>query len=108
VLRLPDYEVVIHISVNEFSAALAREIETIAKNFELDESTEHDGRRDYHWTFKSWDDSVAAGEKFKHPVSNPNLLMLRVKTNYDLTIKPISHKDLIRPKKIANDHTEND
>ena len=105
-LRLPDYEAAIHILVNEFSAALVREIETIAKDFELDESTEHDGRRDYHWTFKTWDSSVAAGEKFKHLVSNPNLLMLRVKTNYDLTIKPISHKDLVRPQKKANEHAE--
>jgi hypothetical protein len=101
VLRLPDYEVVIHILVNEFSAALAREIETIAKDFVLDESTEHEGHRDYHWAFKSWDAAVTAGEQFKHLVGNPNLLMLRVKTNYDLTIRPISHKDLVRPQKIG-------
>lgn len=95
--RLPDYEVVIHILVNEFSTGLAKEIESISREFELDESTELKGVRDYHWTFETWEAAVAAGEKFKHLIPNPNLLMLRVKTNYDLTIKPISHKDLIRP-----------
>jgi hypothetical protein len=97
VFRLPDYEVVIHTIVSEFSANLAKEIELISKDFDLDESTEHDGRRDYHWSFKSWDEAVAAGELFKHLVPNPNLIMLRVKANYDSTIRPISHKDLVRP-----------
>ena len=100
-LRLPDYEVVIHILVNEFSATLAREIETIAKDFDLDEISEREGFRDYHWAFKSWNAAVAAGEKLKHLVSNPNLLMLRVKTNYDVTIQPISHKDFVRPQEIS-------
>lgn len=99
--RLPEYEVVIHIMVSEFSANLAAEIEAISKEFELDESTEHNGRRDYHWTFASWDAAVAAGDKLKHLVPNPNLLLLRVKTNYDSTIRPISHKDLIRPQKTS-------
>lgn len=97
VLRLPDYQVVIHIIVSEFSANLAKEIESIAKEFDLDESTEHGGRRDYHWSFKSWDDAVAAGELFKHLTQNSNLLLIRVKSNYDSTIRPISHKDLVRP-----------
>jgi len=97
VFRLPDYEVVIHIIVSEFSANLAKEIESISKDFDLDESTELSGRRDYHWSFKSWDAAVSAGELFKHLVQNPNLLLLRVKANYDSSIRPISHKDLIRP-----------
>lgn len=97
VFRLPEYEVVIHIIVSDFSANLTREIETISQGFNLDDSTDVDGRRDYHWAFDSWDAAVAAGEKFKHLIQNPNLLMLRVKANYDPTAQAISHKDLIRP-----------
>ena len=95
-LRLPDYEVVIHILLNDFSKDLAKEIELTAREFELEDSTEYKGVRDYHWTFKKWDDAIAAGEKFKHLVKNPNLIMLLVKANYDSTIKAISHKDLVR------------
>lgn len=98
VFRLPEYEVVIHIIVSDFSANLAREIETIAQDFNLDDSTDLNGHRDYHWAFDSWDAAVAAGEKLKHLIQNPNLLMLRVKANYAPTIQAISHKDLIRPK----------
>src|SRR5450759_1245508 len=95
--RLPNYEVVIHIIVSEFSAGLVKEIESIYEEFELDESTDYNGRRDYHWTFNNWEAAIAAGEKFKHLVQNPNLIMLRVKANYDPTIKAVSHKDLMRP-----------
>ena len=97
-LKLPNYEVVIHIHVSEFSASLEDKIEAISKTFDLDESSEYKGIRDYHWAFETWDAAITAGEKFKHLIENPNLLMLRVKANCDPAIQPISHKDLVRPR----------
>ena len=97
-LKLPNYEVVIHIHVSEFSTSLEDKIEAISKALYLDESSEFKGVRDYHWAFETWDAAITAGEKFKHLIENPNLLMLRVKANYDSTIQPISHKDLVRPR----------
>ena len=118
-LRLPDYEVLIHIKVNEFSKHLEKEIESLTARFALEESTEDSGYRDYHWEFKTWEETVSAGEKLKHLVTNPNLILLKVKnlsvnkimchdinllthekrylrigtkSNYNHDIKPISHK----------------
>lgn len=90
--RLPDYEVIIHIKVNEFSKHLEKEIESLTATYDLEESTENQGYKDYHWEFKTWEDAVFAGEKLKHLVTNPNLIMLKVKSNCNPELKPISHK----------------
>jgi hypothetical protein len=92
VLRLPEYEVLIHIKVSEFSKHLEKEIESLTATFYLKESSEDQGYRDYHWEFKTWEEAVSAGESLKHLITNPNLIMLKVKANYHPEIKPISHK----------------
>ena len=91
--RLPDYEVIIHIKVNEFSKHLEKEIESLTATFDLEESTENKGYKDYHWAFKNWEDAVSAGENLKHLVTNPNLILLKVKSNCKPELKPIVHKD---------------
>jgi hypothetical protein len=90
--RLPDYEVIIHIKVSEFSKHLEREIESLTATDDLEDSTEYQGYRDYHWEFKNWDEAVSAGENLKHLVTNPNLIMLKVKSNCNPELKPIIHK----------------
>ena len=90
--RLPEYEVLIHIKVNEFSKHLEKEIESLTTTFTLEESTEDSGRRDYHWEFNTWKEAVSAGEKLKHLVTNPNLIKLKVKANYHPEIQSISYK----------------
>lgn len=92
VLKLPDYEVIIHIKTSEFSKHLEKEIETLTATFNLEESTENQGYKDYHWVFKTWEDAVSAGEKLKHLAINPNLIMLKVKSNCNPELKSISHK----------------
>ena len=74
--KLPEYEVIIHINENAFSESLVNEIKIIGKNYSLHRSTEYQGRRDYHWAFKSWSETVSAAEQFKHLIENPNLLIL--------------------------------
>jgi hypothetical protein len=90
--RLPDYEVIVHIKVNEFSKHLEKELESLTATYDLEESTENQGYRDYHWEFRNWDEAVSAGENLKHLVTNPNLIMLKVKSNCNPELKPISHK----------------
>lgn len=90
--KLPDYEVLIHIKVNEFSKHLENEIESLTATFDLEDSTQDQGHKDYHWEFKTWDEAVSAGESLKHLVTNPNLIMLKVKSNCHAEIKPIIHK----------------
>jgi hypothetical protein len=92
VFRLPDYEVIIHVKVNQFSKHLENEIESLTATFDLQESSEDQGYKDYHWQFRTWEDAVSAGEKLKHLATNPNLIMLKVKANYNRELKPISHK----------------
>jgi hypothetical protein len=77
--RLPDYEVIIHIKVNELSKHLEKELESLTATYNLEESTENQGYKDYHWEFKNWEDAVSAGESLKHLVTNPNLIMLKVR-----------------------------
>jgi hypothetical protein len=89
---LPDYEVIIHIKVNDFSKHLEREIESLTATYDLEDSTEDQGYRDYHWEFRNWEDAVSAGEKLKHLVTNPNLIMLKVKSNCNPELKRIVHK----------------
>ena len=78
--RLPEYEVFIHIKVSAFSNHLEKEIDSLTAEFELDESTEDSSYRDYHWKFHTWEEAVAAGEKLKDLVTNPNLIKLKVKS----------------------------
>ena len=96
--RLPDYEVVAHILYNDFGKRLENEILSEASSYELDESTEYQGAKDYHWAFASWEEAVKAGEKLKKFVNNPNLWLLRVKANYNDAIESITHKESARPK----------
>jgi hypothetical protein len=93
VFRLPEYEVLIHIKVNEFSKHLENEIESLTATFDLEDSTEDQGHRDYHWEFKTWEEAVSAGENLKHLVANPNLITLKVKSNCNPELKPISYKE---------------
>ncbi len=93
-LRLPEYEVLIDIQVSEFSKHLEKEIELLTVAYNLEESTQDQGYRDYHWEFNTWEDAVAAGENLKHLVTNPNLIKLKVKANNHPEIKPISYKGL--------------
>jgi hypothetical protein len=91
-LRLPEYEVLIHIKVNDFSKHLEKEIESLTTTYNLEDSTGCEGHRDYHWEFKTWEEAVSAGESLKHLATNPNFIMLKVKANYHPEIKPIIHK----------------
>lgn len=97
-LRLPDYEVIVHIKRNSFSEKLEKEILLVASTYYLEESTEYHGVKDYHWAFESWDEAVKAGEELKRFINNPNLSLLRVKANYDGSITPITHKELVQSK----------
>lgn len=90
--KLPDYEVVIHINENSFSASLKNEIEKIGSVYALHGSTEYQGRRDFHWEFQSWNEAVLAAENFKHLIDNPNLIMLIVSTPHGE--ETIIYKDL--------------
>jgi len=99
--RLPDYEVLIHIRYNAFGKKLEQDILQEMAAFNLDESAEYQGVKDYHWAFESWSEATAAGERLRRYVDNPNLLVLRVKANYDESIETISHKDLIGPKPVT-------
>ncbi len=91
--NLPEYEVIIHIKVNEFSKYLEKEIESLTSDFDLEESTDSLDHRDYHWQFNTWKEAVAAGERLKCLVTNPNMELLKVKANYHPEIQPILHKD---------------
>ena len=97
--KLPDYEVMIHIQYNKFGKKLENEILLETLLYELDESTEYQGIKDFHWAFGSWDEAVRAGEILRKFCDNPNLLLLKVKANYNENIIDIVHKDLIRPKR---------
>lgn len=89
---LPDYEVIIHIKVNDFSKHLEKEIESLTATYDLEDSTEAQGYRDYHWEFRNWEDAVSTGENLKHLVTNPNLIMLKVKSNCNPELEPIIYK----------------
>lgn len=90
--RLPDYEVVMHIKVNDFSKNLECEIESLTATFDLEEGSEDQGYRDYHWVFKTWEDAVSAGESLNHLITNPNLIMLKVISNGKPESKLIVYK----------------
>ena len=92
--RLPEYEVIIHIKVSKFSKNLEREIESLTAEFELEESTGDSAYRVYHWKFNTWEEAVSASEHLKRLVTNPNLVLLKVRANYHPEIQPIFYKDL--------------
>jgi len=71
---------------------LENEIESLTATYDLEESSQSEGYKDYHWEFKNWEDAVSAGENLKHLVTNPNLIMLKVKSNCKPDLKPIVHK----------------
>lgn len=60
---------------------MEKEIESLTATFDLEESTQDQGYKDYHWEFKTWEDAVSAGEKLKHLITNPSLIKLKVKSN---------------------------
>jgi hypothetical protein len=90
-MRLPDYEVIIHIQYNSFGKKLEDQILLETKLYKLDESTEYQGRKDYHRSFKAWEEAVLAGNILKKYCQNPNLLLLKVKTN-KTDEKPLIYK----------------
>jgi hypothetical protein len=92
VLRLPEHEVLIHIKVNEFSKHLEKEIESLTATFDLEDSTEGQGHRDYHWEFKTWEEAVSAGDNLKNLDENRHLITLKDKSNCSPGLKPISYK----------------
>lgn len=98
-LRLPDYEVIIHIRYNVFGKKLAEEILSETKSYELYESTEFEGRKDFHWSFKTWEEAVSAADALKGYCVNPNLILLKVKTHNKSHEKLVVYKDkdFIRP-----------
>lgn len=71
---------------------LEKEINSLTATYNLEDSTQDQGYRDYHWEFKTWEEAVFAGENLQHLVTNPNLLKLKVKANNHPEIKPIIHK----------------
>jgi hypothetical protein len=90
--HLPDYEVVIHIQYNNFGKKLEEQILSDTNSYELDESTEYEGRKDYHWAFKTWEEALAAGNVLRKYCQNPNLLLLKVKTSKQANQEPVIYK----------------
>ena len=71
---------------------MENEIESLTATYDLEESSQSEGYKDYHWEFKNWEDAVFAGENLKHLITNPNLIMLKVKSNRNPELKQIFHK----------------
>ena len=93
--KLPEYEITIHINVNDFSKSLESNINELSKDYNLRQSTEYGGRRDYHWGFNTWNEAVLSSEVFKEIIDNPNCILFEVHANYNDTIEPIVHKNLL-------------
>jgi len=93
-IKLPDYEVIILLHYNEFGKKLEKDIFSESSSFKLNESCEYQEEKDLHWEFQTWDEAVQAGEFLNKFCSNPNLLLLKVKANYNEEIQPIVYKDL--------------
>ena len=93
--KLSEFEVTVHIDINEFSQNIETQINLLSKNYELIRSTEYCGRRDYHWAFNSWSDALLLGEKLKVIANNPNCILIEVHANYDDNIESIFHKNLL-------------
>ncbi len=93
--KLPEFEVTVHIDINEFSQKIETQINHLSKNHELRQSTEYCGRRDYHWAFNSWNDAVLFGDNLKVIANNPNCILIEVYANYDENIESIFHKNAL-------------
>ena len=94
---LPEYEVVIHTQCNVFGKKLVDQILSATALYELVDCAAHQGHNDFHWSFKTWEEAVSAGDALKGYCQNPNLILLRVQANNKSDQKPIVHKDLILP-----------
>jgi len=90
--KLPDFEVIVHIKQNDFSKSLEDELLQIMSGHILEESTEYGDAKDFHWEFSSMEDAISAAESLKTLCSNPNLLLLKAKSNKYTDIKPVIHK----------------
>ncbi len=92
-MRLPDYEVLIHMRYNDFGKSLEEKILGETASYELDESIEDQGMKSFHWGFDTWEEAVTAINALKKFSENPNLILLKAKANYDTNIEPIIYKD---------------
>ncbi len=88
-LKLPDFEVMLHLQYNDFGKQLEKEILKETALFFLEESTKYQGAKDFHWSFDSWSEAVEAGNILKQFCNNPNVLLLKIKANYQPEIEPI-------------------
>lgn len=91
--RRPDYEVVVHIQYNTLGKKLEDQVLSDTQSYELDESTEYEGRKDFHWSFKTWEEALAAGDVLRKYCNNPNQLLLKVKTNKQADQESLVYKD---------------
>lgn len=94
-LRFPDFEVLIHIQYNDFGKMLENKILLETSSYDLDESTEYQGVKDYHWSFKTWEEAVSAANSLKKYCDNPNVILLKAKANYNTDIEPVVFKNTI-------------
>lgn len=92
-MRLPDYEVLIHMQYNEFGKRLEEKILIETASYFLDESMEYEGTKSFHWGFDTWEEAVSAVNALKKYSDNPNLILLKAKANYNSNIEPIVFKD---------------
>ncbi len=90
--KLPDFEVIVHIMQNDLSKSLEDEILRLMREHILEESSEYGGVKDFHWEFFNMEDAISAADTLKELCCNPNLLLLKAKSNKDSEIKPIIYK----------------
>lgn len=95
-LRLPEFEVIIHMLYNDFGKILENKVLLETASYVLDGSTEYQGMKDFHWSFKTWEEAVSAANALKKFCENPNLILLKAKANYKTNIKPIIFKNFIK------------
>jgi hypothetical protein len=94
-LMFPDFEVLIHLQYNDFGKMLENKILLETASYVLAESTEYQGVKDYHWSFKTWEEAVSAANALKKYCDNPNVILLKAKANYNIDIEPIVLKNTI-------------
>jgi hypothetical protein len=95
-LKLPDFEVLIHIQYNDVGKMLEDKILLETASYNLDESIEYQGLKSFHWSFDTWEEAVSAGDVLKKFCENPNLILLKAKANYKTEINPIIFKNSIK------------
>jgi hypothetical protein len=96
-LRFPDFEVLIQIEYNYFGKMLENKILIETASHILTESTEYQSIKDFHWSFKTWEEAVFAANALKKFCENPNVILLKAKANYNTDIKPIIFKNTQEP-----------